>query len=146
MNFAEPVHKKYFLIVMDAFSNWAHVKVMQPIKWATVITCLTRLFAAEKLPDVIASDNGTAFTSTELKEFPKLNAIHNIHTALYHLASYGCAERMAREVKPALKKHTEVNTQCKISQSLFQQLRQGKETWIADDGPEANISTQSIAF
>ncbi|XP_040075947.1 uncharacterized protein K02A2.6-like [Ixodes scapularis] len=67
---------------------------MPSTKSAAVITALRKLFATHGLPDVIVSDNGTAFKSAEMKEFLKLNAVRFIYTAPYHPASNGRAERM----------------------------------------------------
>ncbi|XP_040073538.1 uncharacterized protein K02A2.6-like isoform X2 [Ixodes scapularis] len=94
VDFAGPVRGESFLVVVDAFSNWAEVEIMPSTKSAAVITALRKLFATHGLPDVIVSDNGTAFKSAEMKEFLKLNAVRFIYTAPYHPASNGRAERM----------------------------------------------------
>lgn len=104
-----------FLIVVDAFSNWAEVEVIQSTKSTAIINCLRSLFATHGLPDVIVSDNGTAFMSAEMKEFLKFNAINFIYTAPYHPAHNCRAKKRVREFKAALKKQIKSNTQCKIS-------------------------------
>ena len=91
------------------------------MKTSAVISALRALFSTHGVPDVIASDNRTAFTSEEMQAFLKLNGIRSVFTAPYHPSSNGRAERMVREVKEALKKQSGNDTQCKISRFLFKQ-------------------------
>lgn len=103
MDFAGPVKGDVFLIVVDAYTNWAEVEILSSMKAAAVVTSLRKMFATYGVPDVIVSDNGTAFTSAELRTFLKCNGVRTVFTAPYHPASNGRAERMVREVKEALK-------------------------------------------
>ncbi|XP_049275856.1 uncharacterized protein K02A2.6-like [Rhipicephalus sanguineus] len=121
IDFAGPVQGEVLLVVVGAFSNWAEVKIMPSMKTSAVISALRALFATHGVPDVIVSDNGTAFTSEEMQAFLKLNGIRSVFTAPYHPSSNGRAERMVREVKEALKKQSGNDTQCKISRFLYKQ-------------------------
>ncbi|KAM7286060.1 uncharacterized protein ISCGN_032945 [Ixodes scapularis] len=121
IDFAGPVKAEVFLIVVDAYSNWAEVEIMPSMKSSAVVTSLRKMFATHGVPDVIVSDNGTAFIGAELQTFLKLNGVRTVFAAPYHPASNGRAERMVREVKEALKKQQEGTTQCKIARFLFKQ-------------------------
>lgn len=121
IDFAGPVKGEVFLIVVDAYSNWAEVEIMPSMKSSAVVTSLRKMFATHGVPDVIVSDNGTAFIGAELQTFLKLNGVRTVFAAPYHPASNGRAERMVREVKEALKKQQEGTTQCKIARFLFKQ-------------------------
>ena len=57
------------------------------------IKTLKPMFSCHGLPELIVSDNGTAFTSSEFQEFTKRNGIRHLTTAPYHPASNGLAER-----------------------------------------------------
>ena len=58
-------------------------------------------FATLGIPEVIVSDNGSAFTSQEFETLLKHNGIK---TAAYHPASNGLAKRYVQIVKDGLKK------------------------------------------
>ncbi len=58
------------------------------------------------LPEMIDSDNGTALTSAELKEFVEKNGMRHLTTAPYHAASNGLPERAVQTVKRGLFKQT----------------------------------------
>ncbi|KFD68181.1 hypothetical protein M514_19663 [Trichuris suis] len=70
----------------------------------TLICELRRVFATHGLPDTIASDNGTPFTSSEFGEFLRRNAIRHARVAPYHPSSNGQAERMIQTAKDALRR------------------------------------------
>ncbi len=54
---------------------------MSSMSSSAVINTLRLLFAMHGLPDVIVSDNGAAFTSTEFQEFADRNGIRHVTTA-----------------------------------------------------------------
>ena len=59
-----PYLGKWFLIVVDAHSNWLEVKVVNSATTTTTIEHLHSLFATHMhgLPEMIVSDNESAFT------------------------------------------------------------------------------------
>lgn len=82
IDFAGPVQGEVFLVVVNAFSNWAKVEIMSSMKTFAVISVLRALFATHGVPDVIVSDNGTTFTSDEMQAFLKLNGIRCVYSIL----------------------------------------------------------------
>ncbi|KAM7300035.1 uncharacterized protein ISCGN_020599, partial [Ixodes scapularis] len=99
IDFAGPFKGKIFLIVVDSFSKWLDVYIMNSMSSSAVVQKLRMLFAVHGVPDVIVSDNGTAFVSAEFKEFTSRNQIRHVAVAPYHPSSNGQAERMVRETK-----------------------------------------------
>ena len=92
------------LVVVDAFSKWIDVF---PVKFASssaTIEKLRTLFANHGIPESIVSDNGSPFTSTEMKEFLTANGVKQITSSPYHPSSNGLAERAVQTCKSALKK------------------------------------------
>ena len=75
-----------FLILYDSYSRWIEVYPMpshlsHPITSKATINSLRHSFATHGLPHIIVTDNGTSFTSNELKTFCKMNGIKHITTA-----------------------------------------------------------------
>lgn len=55
---AGPVKGEAFLIVVDAYSNWAELEITPSMKSLAVVTSLRKMFETHGVPDVIVSDNG----------------------------------------------------------------------------------------
>ncbi|KAI2667094.1 hypothetical protein H4Q32_031059 [Labeo rohita] len=121
IDFAGPFQGKVFLIVVDAHSKWLEVSLMSSMSSSAVINTLRLLFATHGLPDVIVSDNGTAFTSSEFQEFADRNGIHHVTTAPYHPSSNGQAERMVQTTKEALSRITKGEWQTRLARFLLSQ-------------------------
>ena len=78
------------------------------------------MFATHGLPEILVSDNGTAFTSAEFQEFLRRNGIRHITTAPYHPSSNGLAERAVQTLKEGLTKNTSADDmETRISRFLF---------------------------
>ncbi len=76
---------------------------MRSATTTATIDSLRTIFARFGLPDQIVSDNGPQFTSTEYMSFMKQNGIRAIHSAPYHPATNGLAERFVQSFKLAMK-------------------------------------------
>lgn len=121
IDFAGPFQGKVFLIVVDAHSKWLEVSLMSSMSSSAVINTLRLLFATHGLPDVIVSDNGAAFTSTEFQEFADRNGIRHATTAPYHPSSNGQTERMVQTTKEALSRITQGEWQTRLARFLLSQ-------------------------
>lgn len=106
VDFAGPFQGKVFLIVVDSHSKWLEVALMSSMSSAAVITTLRQLLATHGLPDVIVSDNGTAFTSAE-----------------FNPSSNGQAERMVQTTKEALGRILKGDWQTRLARFLLAQHR-----------------------
>ena len=96
---AGPFLGKTFLIVVDAHSKWLDVKVVPSTNSSATILALRQIFSNLGIPEVIVSDNGTAFTSTEFPTFVQNNGIRHVRSSPYHPASNGLAERAVQTFK-----------------------------------------------
>lgn len=122
LDFCGPVFGKQFLVVVDAYSKWMEVHLMQDITSATTIEKLRSMFATHGIPAVLVSDNGPSLVSAEFEHFMKKNGIKHVTTAPYHPSSNGCAERAERAVrafKEGIKKMGEGSVETKLSRFLF---------------------------
>ncbi|XP_015124154.1 uncharacterized protein K02A2.6-like [Diachasma alloeum] len=99
---------------IENMTKWLEVKRMPSTNSQMVIKVLRGLFATFGLPQTIVSDNGTAFSSNEIKEFYKKNGIKYLYIAPYHPESNGQAERMVQTTIRSLNKLTEGNWEIKL--------------------------------
>ena len=117
---AGPFLGKAFLILVDAHSKWMDVVIVPSTSSQATIKALRPIFATDSLPEIIVSDNGSAFTSEEFQEFVKQNEIRHLWSAPYHPASNGLAERAVQTFKNAMKKATTSDLETHLSRFLFQ--------------------------
>lgn len=94
-------------------------EVVQSATSSTTIEHLRAIFSVHGLPEVLVSDNGTAFTSTEFHDFTTGIGIRHIRTVPYHPASNGQAERAVKIVKEGLKKSSKDSLKTQISRFSF---------------------------
>lgn len=100
--FFGPFYGKYYLVVLDAYSKWLEVKIMNNITTDNTISQLREIFRRWRLPFTLVSDNGSQLTSREFQHFIKLNGIKHLKTAPGHPASNGAAENSVKTIKHAL--------------------------------------------
>ena len=103
MDFAGPFLGHMYLVVIDAYSKWPEVFIMQSTTTEKTIDVLSELFARTGLPKQIVSDNGPQFIAEEFQRFTKANGIQHIKSAPYHPATNGLAERFVQTFKNGLK-------------------------------------------
>ncbi|KAL2086779.1 hypothetical protein ACEWY4_017838 [Coilia grayii] len=121
IDFAGPFHGKVFLIVVDSYSKWLEVELVSAMSSAAVIIVLRKLMATHGIPDVIVSDNGTAFTSAEFKRFMQRNGIRHTTSAPYHPSTNGQAERMVQTTKESLERITQGDWPARLARFLLAQ-------------------------
>ncbi|XP_037580337.1 uncharacterized protein K02A2.6-like [Dermacentor silvarum] len=93
--------------------------VTTPSAGATIVA-LQQVFATQGLPDVIMSDNGPAFASTEYLAWLMKNRIRRMMVPPYHAASNGAAERVAQTITDKLKKSKAGDFRTQVARVLFQ--------------------------
>ncbi|CAK1597675.1 unnamed protein product [Parnassius mnemosyne] len=119
VDFAGPFQNKTFLIVVDAYSRWPEVFIVNNMTSGTVIRHLRNMFATHGLCETLVSDNGTAFVSTEMKIFLEANKIKHVTTAPYHPTTNGLAERMVQTIKDKLRKMDDIPWDIKLPNILL---------------------------
>ena len=102
IDFAGPFLQNMFLIVVDSFSKWPEVIMMNSTTAAKTIEDLRVLFSRWGIPEQIVSDNGPQFKSEEFENFLSRNGIVHLTTAPYFPATNGQAERFVQTMKKAL--------------------------------------------
>ncbi|UYV71990.1 K02A2.6-like, partial [Cordylochernes scorpioides] len=71
----------------------------------TIIGHLREIFARFGLPEILVTDNGRQFVSSEFEEFTTMNGIRHTKTSPYNPSTNGLAERYVREFKNSLRKN-----------------------------------------
>lgn len=118
IDFLGPFRSKYYLVVIDSHSKWLEVFTLKSITAEKTIVCLKSLFARFGLPDLVVSDNGRQFCSSDFQVFLQSNGIKHMTTAPYHPMSNGAAENSVKTVKTALKKFLLSEHNCDINSAL----------------------------
>ena len=121
IDYAGPYLNKMFLILTDVFSKWVEVFVVSTANSLQTIEKLRMCFATHGVPEIMVSDNGSAFTSGEFDGFAKRNGIRLITSAPYHPSSNGAAERAVQTFKRHMEKQEKsgISIQDLVSQFLF---------------------------
>ena len=104
IDYAGPMEGKMFLLIVDAHSKWLEVHSTNSATSTATIELLRKSFATLGLPEVVVSDNATAFTSLEFTESLKRN---------------GLVERAVQTFKESFKGLQEGSINTRISRFLF---------------------------
>ena len=79
---------------------------------------LRTTFASHGLPEIVVTDNGSNFMSSEFKSFLQKNGIRHITSAPYHPSSNGLVERAVWTLKQ-VKKQSDGTVETKLNQCLL---------------------------
>ena len=71
------------LVIIDAHLKWIKAFGVRSATSAVVMQCLRSVFARFGVPDMVVSDNGTCFVSSEFEHFLERNGIW--HTTSPHI-------------------------------------------------------------
>lgn len=104
LDFAGPFLNKQFLIMVDAYSKWPEVHVMNDITAKSTVSKCRQIFAMFGLPRTIVTDNGRTFISNEFQKFLQSNGIIHKLTAPYNPSTNGQVERFVQTLKQGLKR------------------------------------------
>lgn len=119
LDYAGPFLGKMFLILVDAHSKWMEVCQVTSATSSITIEHLRKVFSTHGLPEMLVTDNGSVFTSSEFKDFTKKNGIRHVTSAPYHPASNRLAERAVQTFKEHIRRTTEGSLETRISRLLF---------------------------
>lgn len=100
-----PNGNKYLLTIVDHFSGWAEAYPITDKRSASVWQPLySEFFCRFGFPNVLVTDQGTEFNSTEMREGLRRLSIEHRRTSPYHPQTNGCVERFNRSLKDTLRK------------------------------------------
>ncbi|XP_028514411.1 uncharacterized protein K02A2.6 [Exaiptasia diaphana] len=101
------VKGKPYLIVVDYFSKYVEVSLLNTLNSAETIRAMESIFARHGTPDVVRSDNGPQYDSNEFAKFASDWDFRHVTSSPIYPQSNGGAERAVQTVKNLLKKSTE---------------------------------------
>ena len=93
-----------FLIMVDYWSNYFEVQELKRITSASVIHALKVQFARHAIPEVLVTDNGTQFSSSEFANFAETWRFEHKTSSPRYPQSNGKAENAVKVCKALLKK------------------------------------------
>ena len=111
--------ERCYLIIVDAFTKWLEVHVMNSSTAEAIVEKLRTTFLTFGIPETVVSDNGTCFVSEVFQTFKSRNGIRHIKVAPKHPASNGLAEPSVQCVKEGLNKMTTGSLETKLARFLF---------------------------
>ncbi|RVE41173.1 hypothetical protein evm_014177 [Chilo suppressalis] len=122
IDFAGKFENVYFLLIIDAFSKWPEVHILNKIDTESTIEVLDKVFTTFGYPRILTSDNGTQFVNPKFNEYLKMHAIIHKRSAPYHPATNGQVERYVQTLKNKLRclKTSKRTMQAKVNEILFQ--------------------------
>ena len=90
---------EHLLVCVDYYSRYPDVEIVHKINANTIVSKLRKLFCRYGAPEVLVTDNGPQFISTEMKTLlQEFNICHRKVTP-YHPAANGEVERFNRTLK-----------------------------------------------
>ena len=93
-----------FLVVIDAYSKWPEVAIMQSISVENTVKGLRSIFANKGVPEILVSDNGPQFVSEVFAVFMLSNGVRHLRSAPYHQATNGQAQSFVKAFKRPLRR------------------------------------------
>lgn len=76
IDYAGPFQNHHFLIVVDAKSRWAEIKITRDAPTTEItLNLLSDIFASHGFPIIMVSDNASIFKSDQFKEYCTINGI-----------------------------------------------------------------------
>lgn len=99
------LESRTYLIIVDSYTKWLEIEIMKNGTDANkVIKKFTVIFARFGLPDVLVTDGGPPFNSSQFCSFMERQGIKVMKSPPYNPSSNGQAERMVKVAKEVLKK------------------------------------------
>ena len=91
-----------YLVLVDYYSRYLEISHLPRITTNTVVGKLKNIFAHHGIPELLVTDNGRQFTSSEFKAFSQQWQFRHTTSSPYFSQSNGEAERAVREAKKIL--------------------------------------------
>ena len=95
---------KMFLLIIDAHSKWMDIHCVNSATSSVTIDKMRSTFASHGLSEIVVSDNGSNFVSSEFKSFLLKNGIKHLTSTPYQPGTNGLVERAVQTFKEGMNK------------------------------------------
>ena len=114
VDYAGPFMGKMFLLIIEDVladhSKWVNIHCVDKMR---------STFASHGLPEIVVSDNGSSFVSSEFKSFLQKNGIKHITSAPYHPSTNGLLVQAVQTFKQRMKKQGDGSVDTKLARFLL---------------------------
>ncbi len=93
------LHSTSYLLVIDYFSRFPEITRPTNTTSAAAIEAMKDVFARHGIPELVRSDNGPQYSSSEFASFAREYGFHHVTSSLYYPQSNGQAERGVKTAK-----------------------------------------------
>ena len=100
-------NKKMYLVVIDVYSRYIELALIDKITSENIIINLKSIFARHGIPYCLRSDNGPQYKLIEFQKFAKEYGFNHERSSPRYSQSDGEAERAVQTVKNLLKKNSD---------------------------------------
>jgi len=116
----------YMIVVIDDYSRYPEVEIVQSTSARAVIPKLDAIFARHGIPQNVKTDNGSPFNSKDFKDFAEYLGFHHRRVTPLWPEANGEVERFMRSLKKCVQTATAERLNWK--QELWKFLRQYRAT------------------
>ncbi len=95
---------KAYILLIDYYSKYTEYTELENTRSATVIKWLKEQFARHGIPDILVSDNGPQYSSSDFADFANCYGFKHVTSSPTYAQSNGMAERAVQTLKNILKK------------------------------------------
>ncbi|KAJ1216590.1 hypothetical protein NDU88_004191 [Pleurodeles waltl] len=88
--------KTFAIVMMDYHSKWPEVSLVRDVRSSVIIELCEEIWRREGYPEVLVTDNGPQFTSSEFENYLECCGVKHIKTAIAHPRENGLVERFNR--------------------------------------------------
>ena len=99
----------HYLVIVDYYSRYPEVVKLSSTTSTAVIAAMKPIFARHGLPEVLRTDNGPQYSSTEMTDFLSSHNITHTTSSPHYPQSNGMAEKCVQTVKQLLKQSNDFN-------------------------------------
>ncbi|KAL7870302.1 hypothetical protein SRHO_G00077990 [Serrasalmus rhombeus] len=100
---------RFILVILDYATRYPEAFALKKVKTRQIVNALIQLISRVGVPREILTDQGTNFTSKQIKQVYNLLGIRAIHTTAWHPQTDGLTERFNKTLKQTLRKLTNSN-------------------------------------
>ena len=119
---AGPLMGKMFLLIIDAHSKSMDLHCVNSATSSVTIDKMRSTFASHGLPEIVVSDNGSNFVSSEFKSILQKNGIKHITSTPYHPSTNGLVERAIQTFTRGMKKQSDGSVDTKLARFVLSYL------------------------